>query len=118
MNESITEFVDMSKEELQEEMQKTFAFERVLRRFLFRENKYAIINSQDFDKIDFNEIDQTSLDTVRKNNEGTKGVLKWSTEQDPSFLQNLTSFEGPFTIEEVSHVLLNPEWNGGDDDNV
>ena len=48
---------------------------------------YAIINISDLKLIDFSQIDETSKDTIRINNEQTQFVIKWE-EKDPSFISD------------------------------
>jgi hypothetical protein len=43
---------------------------------------YAIININDLDNVDFTQIGETSVDTIRKSLDGTMFVIKWKTEPD------------------------------------
>jgi len=45
---------------------------------------YAIIQTSDLANIDFNQIGETSSDTLRYNIAGTEFVIKWNT--TPSFI--------------------------------
>jgi hypothetical protein len=49
---------------------------------------YAIIDINDLLKVDFNQVGQTSADTVRKSLDNSKFVLKW--EQTPTFITDGT----------------------------
>ena len=49
------------------------------------ENKtYVIINLSDLGDVDFNEVMQTSADTVRPNNDNTLTVVKYEGAEPPS----------------------------------
>ena len=51
---------------------------------------YAIINLSDLDKIDFNQISETSENTVRKNvlELPTQFIIKWREGQTPTFISD------------------------------
>ena len=51
---------------------------------------YAIINLSDLDKIDFNQISETSENTVRKNvlEPPTQFIIKWREGQTPTFISD------------------------------
>jgi len=71
---------------------------------------YAIIDINDLLKVDFNQVGQTSADTVRKSLDNSKFVLKW--EQTPTFITDGTIVP----LELLSHAecldLMNtPEWS-------
>jgi hypothetical protein len=71
---------------------------------------YAIIDINDLLKEDFNQVCQTSADTVRKSLDNSKFVLKW--EQTPTFITDGTIVP----LELLSHAecldLMNtPEWS-------
>jgi hypothetical protein len=41
---------------------------------------YAIININDLDNVDFTQIGETSVDTIRKSLDETMFVIKWETD--------------------------------------
>jgi len=51
---------------------------------------YAIINLSDLDKIDFNQISETSKNTIRKNilEPPTQFVIKWHEGNTPTFISD------------------------------
>ena len=51
---------------------------------------YAIINLSDLDKIDFNQISETSENTVRKNilEPPTQFIIKWYEGNTPTFISD------------------------------
>lgn len=68
-----------------------------------------IFNVSELPLVNFNEVLETSVDTVRKSVDGTKTFVKWNGEQ-PSFVDNLTTKEGPYTHSEMLAILSTPEW--------
>ena len=70
---------------------------------------YIIINMSEIELVDFNEALQTSEETVRLSTDITKGVLKWRGDE-PSFVSTLSSYEGPYTHEEILVIMSTPEW--------
>ena len=70
---------------------------------------YIIINMSEIELVDFNEALQTSEETVRLSTDITKGVLKWRGDE-PSFVSTLSSYEGPYTHEEILVIMATPEW--------
>jgi hypothetical protein len=60
--------------------------------------------------IDFTQVLETSIDTVRKSVDETKTFVKWDSEEIPSSVQSLTTSEGPYSYEEILTILSTPEW--------
>jgi hypothetical protein len=74
-----------------------------------QDRKYLIINVSEIHKINFEEILETSPDTLRKSTDQTKTFVKWD-ENIPSFYNDLTTKEGPYTHLEIIEILSTPEW--------
>lgn len=71
---------------------------------------YAIININDLLKVDFNQVGQTSADTVRKSLDNSKFVLKW--EQTPTFITDGTIVPLQLlTHAECLDLMNTPEWS-------
>ena len=51
---------------------------------------YGIIKSEDLTKIDFSQIIESNGNTVRKSLDLSKFVIKWNSENVPSFITNGT----------------------------
>jgi hypothetical protein len=68
-----------------------------------------IFNASELDQIDFTQVLETSLDTVRKSVDETKTFVKWEGTM-PECVTNLTTKEGPYTYDEIVQILLEPEW--------
>jgi hypothetical protein len=72
-----------------------------------------IFNVSELNNIDFNEVLETSKDTVRKSIDGTKTFVKWEG-NIPSSVQSLTTKEGPYTYEEILTILESSEWTSNE----
>jgi len=70
---------------------------------------YIIINMTEVGLVDFNQVMQTSEETLRLSVDSLKTVLKWEGEE-PSFVSTLSSYEGPYTHEEILVIMATPEW--------
>ena len=71
--------------------------------------RYITINTDELSLVDFNEVMETSEDTVRLSVDGLKTVLKWEGDE-PLFVSTLSSYEGPYTHEEILTIMATPEW--------
>lgn len=94
-----------------------------------------IIPTTEVSKVDFNQVHETSADTLRKSVDGTKTFIKWDelpydptpyevinaeTNQvetiypqepvPPSFIADIIDAEGPYTYEDILDILSGPEW--------
>jgi len=74
---------------------------------------FMIFNVSELDKIDFTQVLETSIETVRKSVDETKTFVKWDGEE-PTFLSELTTKEGPYTYEEILVILDTEEWSEKD----
>ena len=71
--------------------------------------KYLIIPTSELSKVDFSQVCETSIETVRKSVDETKTFIKWDSDE-PSFISNLTGTEGPYTKEEIRTILATDVW--------
>lgn len=73
---------------------------------------YVIFSVDELQKIDFNQVLQTSAQTCRKSVNGAKTLVKWYTVDGvPSSVQNLNT-KGPYlTHSEILEIMNTPEWN-------
>lgn len=75
--------------------------------------EFMIFNVSELDKIDFDQVHETSVDTVRKSIDATRTFVKWDGEM-PSSVAALTTAEGPYTYEEILIILAGPDWTSDD----
>jgi hypothetical protein len=71
---------------------------------------YIIFNVSELDQIDFNQVFETSADTVRKSVDQTLTFVKYATEEMPSSVAGLETKQGPYSHEEILEILASPEW--------
>ena len=76
---------------------------------IYKNREYIIFNVGELPLVNFNEVLETSVDTVRKSVDQTKTFVKWNGTQ-PSFVDDLTTKEGPYTHSEILNILDTPEW--------
>ena len=74
---------------------------------------YVIFNVSELNTIDFNEVLETSIDTVRKSVDETKTFVKFEGSMPPS-VSALTTKEGPYTHSEILAILATSEWTNPD----
>ena len=72
--------------------------------------EFMIFNVSELPQIDFSQVLETSIDTVRKSVDETKTFVKWDGETIPSSVDSLTTKEGPYTYEEMLTIIEQPEW--------
>jgi hypothetical protein len=104
---------------------------------MYGNRNYIIFNVSEVDKVDFTQVLETSAETLRKSVDGTKTFIKWDSSVlaaihtapadnpaaatdpgyavqvepgTPSFLDDLTTKEGPYTHEEMLTILATEEW--------
>jgi hypothetical protein len=71
--------------------------------------EFMIFSVTELDQIDFTQVLETSIDTVRKSVDELKTFVKWDGMM-PTCVSNLTTKEGPYTYEEILTILATPEW--------
>lgn len=76
----------------------------------YSNRQFMIFSVAELDKIDFTQVCETSIDTVRKSVDNTKTFVKWDGEEMPTCVENLTTKEGPYTYEEILEILSTEEW--------
>jgi hypothetical protein len=76
--------------------------------------EFMIFNISELVLIDFTQVLETSIDTVRKSIDGTKTFVKWDGNIIPSSVESLTTKEGPYTYEEILIILNGPEWTSNE----
>jgi hypothetical protein len=77
---------------------------------MYENRKYLIFPTSQLNKVDFNQVGETSEETVRKSVDEIKTFVKWDG-SDPTFISELTDTEGPYNHEQMLQILSGPEWN-------
>jgi hypothetical protein len=71
---------------------------------------YIIFNVSELDKINFDQVFETSIETVRKSVDETLTFVKYKDEEMPSRIVSLETKQGPYSHEEILEILATPEW--------
>ena len=74
----------------------------------YTDRNFMIFNVSELNNIDFNEVLETSADTIRKSVNQSKTFVKWEG-NIPTCLNNLTTKEGPYTYDEILVILATSE---------
>jgi len=75
----------------------------------YTDRNFMIFNVSELNNIDFNQVLETSSDTVRKSVDGTKTFVKWEG-TTPTCVSDLTTKEGPYTYGEILTILSTSTW--------
>lgn len=71
--------------------------------------RFVIFDVTELPLIDFNQVDETSIDTVRKSVDKTQTFVKYTMPQ-PSSVAALTTKSQEYTYDEILAILNTPEW--------
>ena len=77
---------------------------------MYNDRKFMIFNVSELGNIDFNQVQETSAETVRVSVDGTKTFVKWDGEDIPTSVNSLSTKEGPHTYTEILGILATSEW--------
>ena len=75
--------------------------------------EFMIFNVSELPLIDFNQVHETSQDTVRRSVDATLTFVKWDG-AIPSSVAALTTKQGPYTYDEILTILSGPEWTSNE----
>jgi len=70
---------------------------------------FMIFNTSETGSIDFNDVAETSIDTLRLNVSGSRTFVKWDGDI-PTSVSSLTTKEGPYTHQQILTILTGSEW--------
>ena len=79
-----------------------------------QEKNYIIFNVSELSQINFDEVYETSIDTVRKSIDQTLTFVKYDADNIPESVSNLTTKQGPYSQQEILSILGTPEWTISD----
>ena len=75
----------------------------------YANRRFVIFEVTELPLIDFNQVYETSADTVRKSVDETKTFVKYDLPQ-PSSVEALTTKSIEYTYDEILNILATPEW--------
>jgi len=76
---------------------------------MFHNRSYMIFNVSEINSINFNEVMETSADTLRKSVDESKTFVKWEG-SIPLTVGALTTKEGPYTHTQILSILSGADW--------
>jgi len=77
---------------------------------IYQLRQFMIFNVSELNNINFTQVCETSIDTVRKSLDETKTFVKWDN-TIPECVESLITKEGPYTYEEILTILSTSEWS-------
>jgi hypothetical protein len=78
----------------------------------YTNRNFMVFDASELPSIDFNQVLETSIDTVRKSIDESRTFVKWDGAEIPSSVASLATKEGPYSYEEMIVMLSSPEWAG------
>jgi hypothetical protein len=75
----------------------------------YETRRFVIFDVTELDLINFNDVHETSAETVRKSVDGTKTFVKYEMPQPPS-VDSLTTKSQEYTYQDILQILSGPEW--------
>lgn len=69
-----------------------------------------IFSTGEINSIDFNQVMETSAETLRKSVDDSKTFVKWDGAEVPSSVAALTTKEGPYTHSQILSILSGADW--------
>ena len=81
------------------------------------DRRYVIINASDIDRIDFAQVLETSIDTVRYRLDGVEAVLNYEGAM-PATISALSPTPQEYTRDEIRPIMGSIEWEAEDTDEV
>jgi len=76
----------------------------------YNNRQFMIFSTTELSQIDFTQVLETSIETVRKSVDEIKTFVKWDN-TIPECVESLTTKEGPYTYEEILNILSTSEWS-------
>ena len=77
---------------------------------MYSDRNFLIFPVTELLKVDFSQVCESSIDTIRKSILSDKTFVKWDGEV-PAFVAEIESAEGPYTYEEILEILATEEWS-------
>lgn len=83
---------------------------------VYDHRNYIIFDSSNLNLINFDEVLEDSINTVRKSLDDLKVVLKWEGDLIPPSVAALPSYDGIYNHDEVFTIMNTLEWSNPDID--
>lgn len=76
----------------------------------YNNREYMMLNVSELASINFEEVLETSADSVRVSNDGLMTFVKWDGHEVPPSIQALQTKQGPYTYAEIMAILATENW--------
>lgn len=76
----------------------------------YSNRNFMIFNMSEINKINFDEVLESSPQWMRISVDGQKTFIKWDGNKIPVSVQTLTTSEGPYTYDEILSILTGSNW--------
>ena len=77
---------------------------------IYNNRMYMIFNTSELSKIDFDEVYESSGNTLRYSLNGLKTFVKWNGNIIPNSVNILENKEGPYNYNQIIEILSTEEW--------
>ncbi len=82
---------------------------------IYESRQFMIFGVSELNNVDFEQVMETSAETVRKSVDESKTFVKWEGETIPSTVESLTTKEGPYTYAEILDILDGADWTSNEE---
>jgi len=76
----------------------------------YEHRNFMIFNVSELGSVNFSEVLETSINTVRKSVDLTQTFVKWDDETIPPSVDGLTTKDGPHIYEDMLTILATSGW--------
>jgi len=83
---------------------------------LFDNRHYVVFDTSETGSIDFTQVLETSVNTLRLSVSGSKTFVKYNGDTMPSSVSSLTTKEGPYSHDEILNILTGSVWTEPNDE--
>ena len=76
----------------------------------FDHRHYVILDTTETGSVNFTEVKETSIHTLRLSVSGSQTFVKYEGDTMPTSVSSLTTKEGPYSHTEILNILTGSEW--------
>ena len=76
----------------------------------FDNRHFMIFDTSETGSINFDQVLETSINTLRLNVSSSQTFVKWEGETVPSSVNALTTKEGPYSYDQILNILIGSAW--------
>jgi len=72
--------------------------------------KFMIFDCSELSAVNFTEVMEDSIDSIRRSKDETKTFVKWIG-NTPTSIASLTTKQGPYSYSEITNILSSTDWS-------